>query len=153
MKIKKILVAFDGGEQSQRALEAAMEIASNSGAEIYLASAYALPIVYQSTLSLDGIYPDNTTVINYLHETTHSHLEKILAEAATLVSSRNIPVYTEILDGSAGRMIIQLAEDKGIDLIAVGSHNRTAVDRFFMGSVSNYIVQHAQNLVLVAKGQ
>jgi nucleotide-binding universal stress UspA family protein len=48
-------------------------------------------------------------------------------------------------------MIIQRAEEKGVDLIAVGSHNRTAMDRFFMGSVSNYVVQHAPKLVLVAK--
>jgi len=153
MMIKKILVAYDDGNQSQKALEAAIEIAKNTGAEIYIASAYALPIVYQSTLSLDGIYPDNTTVINYLYDTTHTHLEKSLAEAAAKVSQENIPVYTQILDGSAGRMIIQLAEDKGIDLIAAGSHNRTAVDRFFMGSVSNYILHHAQSLVLIAKGE
>lgn len=151
MKIKKILVALEGGDQAAKALEAAIEIAKNSGAEIYLASAYVLPTAYQTTLSMEGIYPDNTTVVEALYKTTHAQLEKILAEAATLVSSQNIPVFTAILDGSAGHMIIQLAEEKGIDLIAVGSHNRTAVDRFFMGSVSNYVVQHAPNLILIAK--
>jgi nucleotide-binding universal stress UspA family protein len=150
--IKKILVAYDEGKQAQKALEAAIEIARNTGAEIYIASAYALPVVYQSTLSLDGIYPDNTTIINYLYETTHTHLEKLLEAAAAKVSQENIPVLTQILDGSAGRMIIQMAEEKGIDLIAAGSHNRTAVDRFFMGSVSNYIMHHAKCLVLIAKG-
>jgi len=149
--IKKILVAYDGGEQARKALEAAVEIAKKSEGEIILASAYAIPIVYQSTLSLDGIYPDNSAVIDYLYKTTHAHLEKILAEAAELVKSHDIPVKIQILDGSPGRILVQLAETEGCDLIAIGSHNRTAVDRFFMGSVANYVVQHAHNLVLVAK--
>lgn len=149
--IKKILVAYDDGNQSAKALEAAVEIARNSGAEIYIISAYALPIVYQGSIPNDGIYPDNTMIISYLYKNTHTHLENILADAAEKVRSENIPVYTQVLDGSPGKMIIQFAEDKSIDLISVGSHNRTAVNRFFMGSVSNYIVQHAKCLVLIAK--
>jgi nucleotide-binding universal stress UspA family protein len=151
MEIKKILVALDGGDQAQKVLEAAIEISRNSGAEIYLASAYALPPVYQSSISMGGIYPDNPTVTEYMYKTTHDQLEKLLTDAAALVSSQNIPVFTEILDGAAGPMIIQLAEGKSVDLIAVGSHNRSAVDRFFMGSVSNYVVHHAPNLILIAK--
>lgn len=150
--IKKILVAYDDGILAQKALEAAIDIAKNNQAEIHLVSAYALPIVYQSTLSLDGIYPDNTAVIDYLYQTNRTHLEKILLAAAAQVSQENIPVATQLLDGSPGRMIIQYAEDQKIDLIAAGSHNRTAVDRFFMGSVSNYILHHARGLVLIAKG-
>jgi nucleotide-binding universal stress UspA family protein len=151
MEIKKILVALDGGDQAEKALEAAIEIAKSGGAEIHLASAYALPIVYTSTLSMEGIYPDNSTVVETMYKIAHAQFEEILAAAAALVSSQNIPVFTEILEGSPGHMIIQRAEEKGVDLIAVGSHNRTAVDRFFMGSVSNYVVQHAPKLVLVAK--
>lgn len=151
--IKKILVAYDDGNQAKRALDAAIEIAANSGAEIYLVAAYALPIVYQGTIALDGIYPDNTAIINYLQENSHSHLEKILAEAAAKVREANITVHTEILDGSPGRVISQFADDKGIDLISVGSHNRTVVNRFFIGSVSNYILQHVKCLVLIAKDE
>lgn len=151
MEIKKILVALDGGDQAEKALEAAIEIARNTRAEIYLASAYALPIVYQSTLSMEGIYPDNTTAIDYMYKTAYDQLGKILTKATDLVSSQNIPVFAEILKGSAGPMIIQLAEEESVDLIAVGSHNRTTLDRLFMGSVSNYVVHHAPNLVLVAK--
>ncbi len=149
--IKKILVAYDNGNQSKKALEAAIEISGNTGAEIYVVAAYALPIVYQGTIPLDGVYPDNTVIINYLQENSHAYMEKILAEAADQVRQANIPVYTEVLDGSPGRVISQYAEEKGVDLVAVGSHNRTMVNRFFIGSVSNYILQHVKCLVLIAK--
>jgi len=149
--IKKIMVAYDDGSQAKKALDAAIEIAVNAKAEIYLVAAYALPIVYQGTMSIDGMYPDNTAVINYLQENSHTYLGKVLAEAAAKVREANIPVFTEILDGSPGRVISQFAEDKGMDLVVVGSHNRTGVNRFFMGSVSNYILQHVKCLVLIAK--
>lgn len=149
--IKKILVAYDGGSQSSKALDAAIEIARNNGAEIFVVSAYTIPIVYQGSIASDGMFPDNTVIINYLYENTRSHLEEILTEAAARVSRENIPVYTEILEGSPGKIITQFAENKAIDLIAVGSQNRTAVNRLFMGSVSNYILHHAKCLVVVAK--
>lgn len=149
--IKKILVAFDDGSQSKKALETAIEIAGHTGAEIHVVAAYALPIVYQGTIALDGMYPDNTAVINYLQENSHAYLEKILAEAEDRVREANIPVHTEVLDGSPGRVISQYAEEKGVDLVTVGSHNRTMVNRFFIGSVSNYILQHVKCLVLIAK--
>ena len=151
--IKKILVAYDDGSQAQKALEAAIDIARNTGAEIYIASAYTIPIVYQGTIASDGIYPDNTAITNYLYESARTHLEKILAEAAERVRQENIPVYTEILEGSPGKMISHFAENKEIDLITIGSHNRTAVNRLFMGSVSNYVLQHAKCLVLIAKDE
>ena len=149
--IGKILVAYDDGNQARKALDAAMEIARGMGATIHLVAAYALPIVYQSTVSLEGIYPDNTAIMKYLQENSQSHLAAILEEAAARVKAENIPVHTEILEGSPGRVIVQYIEEQGIDLVAVGSHNRTAVNRFFMGSVSNYILQHVKCLVLIAK--
>lgn len=151
--IKKILVAYDDGSQARKALDAAIEVAANTGAEIYLVAAFALPIVYQGTIALDGIYPDNTAIINYLQDNNHAHLGEILVEAATKVQEAKIPVHTEILDGNPGRVICQFAEDKGIDLISVGSHNRTGINRFFIGSVSNYILQHVKCLVLIAKDE
>jgi len=151
--IKKILVAYDDGRQAQKALAAAMDIAKGTGAEIHLASAYILPIVYQGTIASDGVFPDNTAVIDYLYNNSHTYLKKILAEAAEKVSQENIPVFTGILDGSPGKVITQYADEKKFDLIAVGSHNRSAVNRFFMGSVSNYILQHSKCLVLVAKDE
>ncbi len=149
--INRILVAYDDGDQARKALRAAMEIAQNIGASIYIVSAFPLPLVYQGTVTLDGMYPDNTAIVRYLEENSRNHLEKMLAEAAVQVHEADIPVYTTVLEGSPGRFIIQFAEEQEIDLIAVGSHNRSAVNRFFMGSVSNYILQHAKCLVLIAK--
>jgi len=149
--IKKILVSYDGGSQAQKALSAAIEIAEKGGAELHLVAAYSVPMIYQGTVGTDVIYPDNAMIIKYLYEHNHAQLEKYVAEAAERVKSHGIEITTAILDGSPGRTIIQYAEEHGIDLIAIGSHNRTAVDRFFLGSVSNYVLHHAKALVLIAR--
>ncbi len=151
--IGRILVAYDDGNQARKALSAAIEIAQNSGAVIYLVSAYTLPVVYPGTVTLDGIYPDNAAIISYLQENNQAHLEEMLAEAAAKVEAQHISVYTQVLEGNPGRAIVDFAEEMEIDLVAVGSHNRTAVNRFFMGSVSNYILQHVKSLVLIAKSE
>jgi nucleotide-binding universal stress UspA family protein len=128
-----------------------MEIAEKFGAELHLVAAYSVPMIYQGTVGTDVIYPDNAMIIKYLYEHNHAQLEKFVAEAAEKARSLGIQVSTAILDGSPGRMIIQYADNQGIDLIAIGSHNRSAVDRFFLGSVSNYVLHHAKALVLIAR--
>ncbi len=150
--IRKILVALDDGIQSSKALDAAIEIAKSKEIEIYIVSSYSMPVVYQGTIA-GGIYPDNSALISLLYENSHEYLEKLLADAAQKVRQENIPVFTKLVDGSPGRMITQLADELEIDLIAIGSHNRTGMNRFFMGSVSNYVLQHTNCLVLVAKDE
>lgn len=183
--IKKILVAYDEGPQSQKALEAAVEIAGNTQAEIYVVAAYKLPTMYEGPLSRYGSYPhyyerplsptptqeerleiadvrpdplgsDNpqpvSDLIQYLADTSHQHLEEVLAGIAEKVGGNNIKVSTHLLSGSAGPMIISFADSNDIDLIAIGSHNPGTINTLFMGSVSNYVLQNATCLVLVAKG-
>jgi nucleotide-binding universal stress UspA family protein len=151
--IRKILVAFDDGSQALKALDAAIEIAKNKDIEIHIVSAYTVPIMYQGDITSGSVYPDNTAILDYLYENTRAFLETMLIKAAAKVRQENIPVYTEIVEGSPGRAITEIAENSEIDLVCIGSHNRTAVNRFFMGSVSNYVLQHARCLVLVAKDE
>ena len=47
--------------------------------------------------------------------------------------------------------IVQAAKDNDCDLIVVGSHGRTGLDRILMGSVSQQVVVQAQCPVMVVK--
>ncbi len=55
--------------------------------------------------------------------------------------------------GSPGERICAAAEDRGTELIILGSHDRGAFSRFLHGSVSDYVVRHALCPVLVVKHQ
>ncbi len=53
--------------------------------------------------------------------------------------------------GEAAREVVNLAEEIGTGLIAVGSRGRGKAKRTLMGSVSDAVVRHAHCPVLVVR--
>ncbi len=56
-----------------------------------------------------------------------------------------------VWDGDPGEAIVDAADSEQADLIVVGSHERSTVGRFFLGSVSDYVVRHARAPVMVVR--
>jgi nucleotide-binding universal stress UspA family protein len=54
-------------------------------------------------------------------------------------------------EGDPATEILEVAQSEGVGLIVVGSHGRTGVRRFLLGSVSDKITTHAPCSVLVIK--
>ncbi len=59
-------------------------------------------------------------------------------------------VATEVIDGHAGRAIVEYADDKDVDLIIVASH-RPGMQDYFLGSTAARVVRHAQCCVHVLR--
>jgi len=146
--IKRILVGFDDGALSQKALETAIELARSTKAEIYIASALDIPLYISSP---DMLPPDNVSITKFFYDNTQMYFEKLQEQAAARVKEEGLAVTTKVLEGNPGKSLIWYAEEIKADLIAMGSNNRGILDRFFLGSVSNYVIHHAKCMVLVAK--
>jgi nucleotide-binding universal stress UspA family protein len=58
-----------------------------------------------------------------------------------------------IWEGDPGESIVEAARSEQVDLVVVGSHGRGSVGRFFIGSVSEYVVRHAYCPVLVVRSR
>jgi len=56
-----------------------------------------------------------------------------------------------VWDGDAGDGIVAAAAAEAADLIVVGTHGRSTVGRFLLGSVSDHVVRHAACPVLVVR--
>jgi len=56
-----------------------------------------------------------------------------------------------VWEGDPGEAIVNAAEAEDVDLIVVGSHGRGPVERFLLGSVSDFVVRHAGCPVLVVR--
>jgi nucleotide-binding universal stress UspA family protein len=56
-----------------------------------------------------------------------------------------------VWDGDAGDGIVAASAAEGADLIIVGTHGRSTVGRFLLGSVSDHVVRHAACPVLVVR--
>jgi nucleotide-binding universal stress UspA family protein len=60
-------------------------------------------------------------------------------------------VSADVLVGEARAAIIDSAKEWGADVIVVGSHGRTAIGRFLLGSVSSAVMRHAPCSVQVVR--
>lgn len=58
-------------------------------------------------------------------------------------SGNKFEIAGDIVEGSPKRVILDVAESWGADLIVVGSHGRRGLDRFLLGSVSQAVALHA----------
>jgi nucleotide-binding universal stress UspA family protein len=63
----------------------------------------------------------------------------------------SFPVETCLVDGDAAQEVVRLARDRHCDLIVMGTHGRTGLGRFLMGSVAELVVRKTACPVLTVK--
>ncbi|MFX4262405.1 universal stress protein [Pelotomaculum propionicicum] len=143
--IKKILVAYDSGKKSHKALEIAAEIAKNCDAEIYIFTSVKMPGIVTSVADQD--------MLKDLEYKSLDYFKSELQEAEEKVKNQGVRVQTVIVKDSPGAAIVRFAEKEKIDLIAIGSRNRGFIEGIMLGlgSVSNYVTQNARCPVLITK--
>ena len=68
--------------------------------------------------------------------------KQMTARTAKMLAEAGFKVSTSVATGDAKTVILDEAAAWGADLIVVGSHGRTGLERFLLGSVSEAIVRH-----------
>jgi nucleotide-binding universal stress UspA family protein len=138
--MKEFLVAIDGSDGSDAAIGEALDLAYDVGAHITFA------FIRKPPSSLLG-YPYYDRLLSNELATARATLDaaKSRADAAGIASQG------EILEGDPVDEILSVADNRGVDLIVMGSRGRGAFAGALLGSVSSAVVQHANVPVLVAK--
>lgn len=144
--IEKILVAYDNGKNARKALETAIDIAKGHKAKIHIVVSVKMPD-FISSVAPPAILKD-------LEGKSQEYFVDILKEPEEKVLKEGLPVITAILYDKPGEAIVAYAEKEGIDLIVMGYANRNKLESLLLGlgSVSNYVLQHAKIPVMVTKG-
>ena len=140
---KVILVPIDFSESSNRTLEYATHIAVRENANLWLLHVFRIPD-YVSTRS--GWGPGN------IHSAQQEALEN-LNEVAQEVSSGGIKAKACFRVGHPVEEIVLMANDPEVDLVVIGSHGYSAIQRFLLGSTAGRVIEHAPCPVLVVKGR
>ena len=138
--MKKFLVAIDGSEGSAAAIDEALELAGQVGAELTFA------FVRKPPSSLLG-YPYYERLLS----TELATARDTVAAAELRASEAGIDSVNTILEGDPVDEILSAADNRSVDLIVMGSRGRGAIAGALLGSVSSAVVQHASVPVLVAK--
>jgi len=78
--------------------------------------------------------------------------EEALVQLQDLVpASFTGPWQTQVATGDSADMIVQVAQDLGVDLIVMATHGRTGLQHVFLGSVAEKVVRHAPCPVLTIR--
>jgi nucleotide-binding universal stress UspA family protein len=146
----KIMLAIDGSPFSQAAVEEVASLPWPAGSEIRVVSV----VEPHATLTSEPWL----SAINYYEEVEKIELDearRAIDRAAELLrkgeGSGKLPLTTEILHGSARRVIIEEAERWAADLIVLGSHGYKTWERLLLGSVSQAVALHAECSVMIVR--
>jgi nucleotide-binding universal stress UspA family protein len=144
--ISSIVLGTDGSETAKKAVREATELAKLLGATIDLVSAYE-PVPAQRLRAEQRDAPaDVSWMVN-----PREDVEATLQEAAEEVSAAGVTVETFAREGDPADAILDVAEERGADLIVVGNRGMTGAKRFLLGSVPNKVSHHAPCSVLIIR--
>ena len=133
--MKKILVAYDGGEPAHRALDMAADLATRYGAEVGVVSV----VPFHGGRSPVDPWDDRSV-----------HTEE-LVEARTLLLARGIEPLLYEPAGEPAAMIEHIAQAGDYDVVVVGSRGLGSLSRFLQGSVSEHVATHTDATVIVTR--
>jgi len=145
---KKIMVATDGSDPAKRAVEYASKTAEKWGADLLILTVVPPPSVMFTDVS--GSSTDYN--IDYEKSLT-SYYAGVLDDAKKSLKEKypEIKVSTQIKKGYAAAKIVKASEDAEVDLIVIGSRGLGGLTGWFLGSVTNHVVNHCTKPILVVK--
>jgi nucleotide-binding universal stress UspA family protein len=139
---RRLLVPLDFSPTSLGALQVAVPLARQSGAQLLLLNVVE-PNPYPT--GMDGgilTMPDAVMARN-----ARAHLPRV----AKRWVPESVHVTSLVGQGRAASVIVDTAEEKGVDLIVLSTHGHAGLERLLMGSTAEQVVRHAQCPVLVVR--
>lgn len=145
---KRVVVPLDGSSTAEEVLTEAIELAKLSGAEVHLVRVADSQTLEQ--ISGEGLMWDAGTIGSLLDEEEQAAVA-YLQEVANRLKTQNVEATTEIPRGPVVGSL--LAVTKPGDLIAITTHGRSGLKRWFLGSVAEDLVRRATVPVLVIRAR
>lgn len=149
----KLLVCIDGSEQSQKAVDKALEIAGGCSVDkVTLINVYEKEGDFSETgHDRISLTQDDLKMLKELKEKEREDRKKMLADDAKHFKDNNIEATTVVECGHPAESITRVASEGDYDMIIIGSRGLGGLKKFLLGSVSNSVLQEAKCSVLVVK--
>jgi nucleotide-binding universal stress UspA family protein len=141
-----IVVGTDGSETAREAVRQAVALARQLGARLEIVSAYEPVSRGRLREEAQQVPSDLQWIVN-----PREDVDATLREAAEEAKAAGVENETYARQGDPADAILDVAEERGADLIVVGNKGMTGANRFLLGSVPNKISHHAPCSVLIIR--
>jgi nucleotide-binding universal stress UspA family protein len=144
---KSIVVATDGSPHSAAAASEAIGIAKRNTAKLTVIAVVPADIAMPTDIDFAAIQREK------LADQEMQVAEKNARAVKDAAQKAGVDAQAFVMSGKPADAIMEIAKDKAADLVVVGSHGRTGLDRLLMGSVAERVIVLSSCAVLVAKGK
>jgi len=138
---KKIMVALDNSDYTEKVMLQAVELAKAYQTSISVVS------VIDDAYFCDPAIPYACETNNYWTLSVTAMLEK----CKNLAEENGVNFTQEILNGNPAEQILQYAEQKGMEMIVLGHLGQTAAAGFLIGSVAQKVSAYSKCSVFIVK--
>lgn len=129
---KKIMIPTDGSEYAERAVKVGLSLARELGSRVV-----ALHVLDEKLM----------LPFEVLEEEGQDILEQVRKEGQEI----NVPVDTMMLFGNPRRDMAKIVTKSEVDLVIIGTHGRTGVEKLLMGSVAENALRTVPVPVMLVK--
>jgi nucleotide-binding universal stress UspA family protein len=136
---RKILVAYDGSEPSEKTFRYALETAKRFQATLQVLSVAQVP------------EPAVMEETEAFLESAGEHFEEKFKALRKLAEAAGVPLATEVAAGHPAEQIIRKAVKEKVDLIVVGHRGRSRVGEWLLGSVAKRVASYAPCAVTIVR--
>jgi nucleotide-binding universal stress UspA family protein len=150
MAIQRILIAVDDSKYADHAAGVGFDIARMYNAEVGVVSIIE-PIIYPSSgadsisgIPIESPNVDEATMLKIQSDSAENIINQTIKKFA---GNLKVMQFTEY--GLSADSILKCSIEFNADLVVVGTHSRTGLERLFMGSVAEHVVRHSRVPVLV----
>lgn len=142
---RKILVPLDGSKVAEGVLPHAKALAYSEGAELILLTVGANP-------AMDFAFSDPGLARSAVDE-QEERSKKYIDGIESQLKSAGFKTSTALRVGSVADVILGVADEMGVDCIAMSTHGRTGPARWLLGSIAERVVHNSKVPVLLIRAK
>lgn len=132
----KILLPTDGSEGAETAFKHARELAGKYDADLH--------VLYVADVRIESVSDFVSNLSGALEKAGREATEELAEKAA----EKGVNAITTVRNGIPHSEINGYVEEKGIDMVVMGTHGRTGIDRMLLGSTTEKVVRTSDVPVL-----
>lgn len=144
LEFRSILIATDNSPYSERAALEAINLAKCTGARLT-----AISVAGEAMGSLEATH--SRTMRDKLAEEEREYAESFVKKVKDIAAKEGAKAEGIVITGKPYEGIVESARERDVDLILMGSHGRSGLEKLLMGSVTEKVIIFSPCAVLVVR--